>query len=209
MVMKGTGKFRPEYIIGIDEVGRGPLAGPTTVAVSAVCTYGKKPPVLTLADDSKALSAEMREYIFEEAIKVRNKTVWFEVSSVSASIIDSIGINKAIYKAMESSLKKLEARGIGPHNSFVYLDGGLQAPEGYHQKTIIKGDAKVKVISLASIVAKVTRDKLMDRMGKKYTEYGFGQHKGYGTAGHRKAIREFGLSDIHRRNFCSKFERMY
>ncbi|HRH26448.1 MAG TPA: ribonuclease HII [Candidatus Paceibacterota bacterium] len=203
--MKSKGNFRPEYIIGIDEVGRGPLAGPTTVGVSAVCTYGKKPPVLTLADDSKAMSPEMREYIFAEATRVRNKTVWFEVSSVAASVIDTVGINKAIYQAMVSALKKLEARGIGPHNSFVYLDGGLRAPEGYHQKTIIRGDSKVKVISLASIVAKVTRDRLMDRMGKKYAAYGFGQHKGYGTAGHRQAIREFGLSNIHRRSFCSRY----
>jgi ribonuclease HII len=194
-----------KYMVGIDEVGRGPLAGPVTVGV-VVCeekkykllkNNKKLPP---LGKDSKKLKEKDREKyvkVLEELKK--QKVINFSVVHVSNTIIDTKGISYAIKKGIKDGFKNLK---IKQRNTEVLLDGGLKAPEGFKQKTIIKGDEKEKIIAWASILAKVSRDELMLKIGKKYPEYGLQIHKGYGTAKHRKAIQKHGVSKVHRLSFC-------
>jgi ribonuclease HII len=194
-----------KFIVGIDEVGRGPLAGPVTVGV-VVCeekkykllkNNKKLPP---LGKDSKKLKEKDREKyvkVLEELKK--QKVINFSVVHVSNTIIDTKGISYAIKKGIKDGFKNLK---IKQRNTEVLLDGGLKAPEGFKQKTIIKGDEKEKIIAWASILAKVSRDELILKIGKKYPEYGLQIHKGYGTAKHRKAIQKHGVSKVHRLSFC-------
>ncbi len=199
-----------QYIIGIDEVGRGPLAGPVTVG--AVCISADfKRSFFRGIKDSKKLSAKAREMWREKALNFQRKIVrrslagqfLYAVSSVAPSVIDKIGINKAIARAMKKSLSVLQKKlGAKESECLVLLDGGLRAPAQYqHQKTIIKGDEKESVIALASIFAKVNRDKKMEKFAIKYPEYGFEKNKGYGTEYHCKKIRKHGPSKIHRKSF--------
>ncbi|MFT7557437.1 MAG: ribonuclease HII [Planctomycetota bacterium] len=184
------------WIVGIDEVGRGPIAGPVTVGVMFA-----GPRAVALARkmgvrDSKALSPKKRA-VWCELIQLWEKKGWcmYTTCSVSARVIDRIGIVYAIKLAMMRGLTRL---GIHEHIQ-LFLDGGLRAPKKYiHQSTIIKGDTKIEAIAMASIVAKVTRDAYMVRQGKKYPQYLFGNHKGYGTKAHYGAIREHGPCDLHR-----------
>ena len=189
------------YIIGIDEVGRGPLAGPV-----AVCALAATPHMLKHfrgIKDSKQLSEAQREAWLKIIKAHQGDELSFAVTMISAREIDLRGIAPAIRKALASSLKKLA---IDPSECEVRLDGGLKAPPQYKkQKTIIKGDEKESAIAMASIVAKVARDRLMVRLDAKYAEYrlyGLAQHKGYGTKAHIAAIARHGLSDIHRASFC-------
>jgi len=199
---------KAKLLVGIDEVGRGPLAGPV-----AVCAF-VMPENFNLKKfgkikDSKKLTPEKREEIFYKLIELKkNKKVNFVVSFESSKMIDKIGIVPAIKKALKNSLEKLTPKNdknylrVSPKNCRVLLDGGLKAPEKYeNQKTIIKGDEKKRVIAFASIVAKVTRDTLMCRLAKKYPGYCLEKHKGYGTKGHYKALKNKGISSIHRRSF--------
>lgn len=201
-----------KYIIGIDEVGRGPLAGPVGVGVALVPAnfdWDK----MSGVTDSKKLSEQKREEIFFTAKELKKVgKLNYAVSMVSAKVIDRIGIVPAINLAMARALKialKSQSTDLlvrDPYSDFVVkLDGGLRAPERFlHQETIIKGDSKEKVIGLASIVAKVTRDRYMVRKSKikTYAQYDFDQHKGYGTKAHREAIVRYGISDHHRTTFC-------
>ena len=192
-----------KYIIGIDEVGRGPLAGP--VAVGAFCVKKnfnfKK---LLGIRDSKKLTAEKREYFLKKILELKKEgKVEFAVSYVSAKEIDKIGISPAIKKALKNSLKKINKK---PEECNVFLDGSLYAPEEYvRQQTIIKGDDKIKVISCASVVAKVLRDRKMCQLAKKYSKYGFEIHKGYGTKIHCENIRKNGICPEHRKCFLKNF----
>ena len=188
------------YIVGVDEAGRGPLAGPVSVGV-AVVPKGFKWNIIQGVNDSKKLSEKKRVEIFEIAkvLKKENK-INYAVSLVGASVIDRIGISKAVALGISRSLKRLE---LNPLKVEVLLDGLLHAPSEYrNQKTIIKGDSKEKVIGLASILAKVTRDKHMIRVASTYNKYDFHIHKGYGTKSHRTKIAKYGLSKIHRKSFC-------
>ena len=194
------------YIIGIDEVGRGPLAGP--VAVGAVIFWGKAvPKKLRPGKDSKKLSVRLREEWFTKIQMAEGcGELAYAVSFVSSKIIDSRGLRFAIRKALATSLQKVfKKRNVKAGECYVLLDGGLSAPAQFpHQKTIIKGDEKEPIISLASIAAKVLRDRKMCVLAKKYPNYDFEVHKGYGTAGHYKKIKQHGLSPIHRRSFLKK-----
>jgi ribonuclease HII len=185
-------------IIGIDEVGRGPLAGPVAVcALVLKCDFDTKN-----LRDSKKLSPKQREVWFEKICAwKKEKKLDFKIAFVSASIIDKIGISKAIKKALEKSLYELK-----PKNSYtILLDGGLKAPiEFKNQETIIKGDEKEVAIALASIVAKVSRDALMTKISKKFPQYEFHLHKGYGTKLHYERLKKHGLSQIHRKTFLKK-----
>jgi len=192
------------YIVGIDEAGRGPLAGP--VAVGLVCipvNFNKK--LFGKAKDSKQLSEKIREEIFLETKKLhRDGVLTYAVSMVHADVIDTKGITYAIKLCIKRCLKKC---GVSPEETMVLLDGSLKAPRVYvHQKTIIRGDQKEKVISLASIMAKVTRDRWMKKVALKYPEYGFEIHKGYGTKIHRESIKKNGLSSVHRKSFLTRIE---
>lgn len=192
------------YIVGIDEAGRGPLAGPVSVGV--VCISNNVTLSTRGLTDSKKLSEKEREVWFEKI------TVWqkedklrYAVSLVSNTVIDKKGIVYAVKLGMKQCLKKLN---LNPKHTLILLDGALRAPEEFsHQRTIIKGDEKVSLISLASIVAKVTRDKKMKSLAKRYPKYGFEVHKGYGTLMHMKTLGKYGLSPVHRRTFLITFFR--
>lgn len=191
-----------KYLIGIDEVGRGPIAGP--VAVGAFVFL--KPEARKFfkgVRESKQLSEQKREEWFSVIQDVQRKgLIDFKVTFQSEKIIDTKGISYAIRKALTTSLSDLS---LNPTDVEVRLDGGLKAPPEYiTQKTIIKGDAKESVIALASICAKVLRDRRMVKWGKKYPLYGFEIHKGYGTARHYEALKKGGLTALHRQSFCKK-----
>ncbi|MFZ2831786.1 MAG: ribonuclease HII, partial [Minisyncoccia bacterium] len=188
------------YIIGIDEVGRGPLAGP--VAVGAVCIRGehqiKLKKLFPTIKDSKKLSPKKREEWLIKINEVRSEG-WLEytVAFVSPGVIDKNGLSYAIRTALEKALNSIEHN---PKEVKVLLDGGLHAPAEYlNQETIIKGDEKKLAIALASIVAKVARDKKMIALAKKLSQYGFEKHKGYGTRAHYTAIKKHGISIHHRK----------
>jgi ribonuclease HII len=189
-----------KYIIGIDEAGRGPIAGPVSVGCCVIKKNNLVPEALSVKD-SKKLSEKKRE----EWLEWMNKTkeVRYTVAMIGSEVIDEIGITGAIKLAIKRVLYRIEKLGIAPEEVMVLLDGGLKAPEKYiNQETIIKGDEKEPTIALASIVAKVTRDKYMVKLSKEYQNYGLEKHKGYGTKAHYEAIQKLGLSKIHRRSFC-------
>ncbi len=191
-------------VVGIDEVGRGPLAGP--VAVCALCLrLNNQNKTFAMAKvknfrDSKKLSHAQRIKWLEKINEEKAKgNISYKVSFQSNKIIDKWGLSFAINKCLADSLKSLK---IKPEECPVLLDGGLHAPAEYkNQKTIIKGDEKELAIALASITAKVTRDALLVRLAKKYPGYGLEKHKGYGTREHYKAIKKLGPTAIHRRSF--------
>lgn len=196
-----------EYIIGIDEVGRGPIAGPVVVCACAVATGVD---VLHLfpkgqLKDSKKLSEKNREKIRNSLDELREeKKIMWGIGEVSAMQIDEMGISPAIKDAMNSALLQLENEGISLMTKIV-LDGSLYSPERYvNQSTHIKGDEKFIEISLASIIAKVYRDNFMKDLGKDLTGYGFENHAGYGTAAHYNAIKLLGMTEYHRRSFLKR-----
>lgn len=200
--MPNTNQQIHSHIIGIDEAGRGPLAGPVAVGAVAVQKKFLKDFISLFRGikDSKKLSAQKREIWFRKLkTAAREGVLSFHVSFSSAGVIDRSGINYAISHSIASSLGALKCP---PANSLILLDGGLRAPKQYkQQKTIVRGDEKVMIISLASIAAKVLRDRQMEKFSQKYPCYGFEQHKGYGTVLHMKNIRKYGASKIHRRSF--------
>lgn len=191
-----------KFIVGIDEVGRGPLAGPI-----AFCAF--KMPVDFSAKsfgkikDSKLLTPSRRKEIFCRLEKLKkDKKVDYAVCFESAKKIDHINIAEAGKLCIKNSLGKIKAK---PSECMVLLDGGIKAPKKFkNQKTIIGGDKKERSIAFASIIAKVKRDELMCKLAKKYPEYGFEIHKGYGTKKHRELIKKYGLCPEHRKSFCRK-----
>lgn len=194
-------KNKVTHIVGIDEAGRGPLAGPVAVGIAVISPdFDWK--LIPGVNDSKQVPVNERELIFTEAHRLRKEgRLDFSVTLVAASVIDRIGIVPSVSRAIHRGLEKLM---LPCRFVEVRLDGLLRAPEEYiHQKTIVRGDEKEKVIGLASILAKVTRDRLMRRMGSLYPEYGFPEHKGYATRAHREALSLYGLSPLHRKSYCS------
>lgn len=190
------------HLIGIDEVGRGPLAGP--VAVGA---FGVKDRAILRkfrgVKDSKQLSETQREEWFKQ-VKVLAKSgeVAYAVSFASAKVIDTKGLSYAIRSCLTRSIKKVEKNGVEGVSGMILLDGSLYAPDKYpNQKTIIKGDAKEPIISLASVCAKVVRDRHLKKLAKMYPNHGFDIHKGYGTKAHYEAIKKYGMTPEHRRSF--------
>ena len=184
-------------IIGIDEAGRGPLAVPLVVAGVSTNTKLKTKcqKIMKGIKDSKKLSAKKRQAWF--VVLTKNPYMNWTVAKISPRIIDRINIAKSANLGAKQVFQKLS----GNKNCYALLDGSLYLPKGITQKTIIKGDEKIPIISAASIIAKVTRDRIMERLHKKYPMYGFDILKGYGTKKHIAAIKKFGLSDIHRRSF--------
>lgn len=195
--------MKAKAVLGVDEAGRGPLAGP--VAVGAVCApegfdFLTEFPGL---NDSKKLSEKKREALFARLVECTEAgTIQVAVVLKSAKEIDGRGIAVVIRDAVAEAVEKLlpDAKA-----GKVWLDGSLKAPIKYEQETVIGGDALIPAIMLASIAAKVSRDRHMVRLAAKYPEYGFERHKGYGTKAHIQAIREQGLSDLHRLSFCKNF----
>lgn len=187
------------YRVGVDEAGRGPLAGPVAVGVVMVPeTFNMR--LLKGVKDSKQLTPKKRDELYKYLSKLPGLS--WSVVMVSASIIDKKGIMEAVRRAMQKALAKLDPR---PMETLVLLDGSLYAPASFtYQKTIIRGDQTEPLISAASILAKVTRDRYMVRAHTRYPVYGFDVHKGYGTAMHRERIQKQGLSPLHRKTFCRK-----
>lgn len=189
--------MKKTWVVGVDEAGRGPLAGP--VAVGVVCVrQGFRVRSIPGLNDSKQLTEYQREEAFARLLA--SPDVSYAVAMVSARVIDRDGIQHAIRRALARALAKLN---VPPDDTLVLLDGALRAPDAYtHQKTIIRGDETEPVISAASIVAKVTRDRYMCNQHRQFPVYGFNAHKGYGTRVHRTAIMSHGLCPLHRRTFC-------
>jgi len=185
-------------VVGLDEVGRGPLAGP--VVASAVMinwrsdlqlSNFRKSDLLNIRD-SKQLSVKQREKFYN--LIIRNKNIKWGIGIVSEKVIDRINILEATKLAMLKTLKKVKA-------DFLILDGNFKINIDISQKSIIKGDEKVFSCAAASILAKVTRDRIMLKYHKKFPKYRFDLHKGYGTKLHIKMLKRFGRCAIHRNSF--------
>lgn len=191
------------FIIGIDEAGRGPLAGPVAVGAVAVPMDFNWKAVYSVKD-SKRLTPRAREIWFGKLQDLRRaKKLDFSVSFSPAQMIDRRGIVVSIQSALITCLQQIGAK---PKNCEIFLDGSLYAPRNFPaQKTIIHGDDIEPIISMASIIAKVSRDGLMRRLAARFPEYSFDMNKGYGTKTHRVSIKKHGLCKLHRKSFCTKF----
>ena len=181
------------YICGIDEAGRGPLAGPVVAAAAVL----PKDCQIFYLNDSKKLSEKKRDLLFDE---IKEKAVAYGIGIVSPQVIDEINILQATYEAMRQAISQLNVIPEILLNDAVTIPGVdiMLVP-------IVKGDAKSVSIAAASILAKVTRDRMMMEYDQIYPEYGFAKHKGDGTAAHIAALKEYGPCPIHRRTFIKKF----
>ena len=181
-----------KFIAGVDEAGRGPLAGPVYAAAVIL------PPDIRLdgINDSKKLSPKKREELFDEITK---KAVCYAIFSVDEKKIDEINILNATHMAMNGAVNSLSKK-----PDYVIIDGNSIKGMDIPHETIVKGDAKSISIASASILAKVARDRYITKMAEVYPKYGFEKHKGYGTKEHTDAILKYGVSPIHRKTFLKK-----
>ena len=181
-------------LCGIDEVGRGPLAGPVYAAAVILDTEKE----ILYLNDSKKLSEKKREALYDE---IMEKALYVGIGCASPERIDEINILQATFEAMTMAVNNLKVK------PGALLIDAVHIPqlEDYKQISIIKGDAKSVSIAAASIIAKVTRDRLMKEMAQKYPQYAFDSNKGYGTAAHIAALKEYGPCEIHRRSFIGNF----
>ncbi len=177
-------------IAGVDEAGRGPLAGPV-VAAACIIPYGV---IIEGVDDSKALSAEKREHLYQRL--TGDSSICYAIGIISSVVIDQINILQATFLAMLEAVK-----GLAKQPDYVLVDGNLTPRFPMPAKAIIDGDALSQSIGAASIIAKVTRDKMMEEYAAKYPHFGFSKHKGYGTKGHLAEIARHGPTPIHRFSF--------
>ena len=182
-----------EIICGVDEAGRGPLAGPVCAA-AVILPMGLEIPGLT---DSKKLTDKKRRELFPV---IKEQAIAYGIGLASHEEIDEINILQATYLAMERALAQLSVK-----PDIALIDGNRAKDFGLPVRTVVKGDSLSMNIAAASILAKVTRDDLMLELAEKYPEYGFEVHKGYGTKAHYEALRAHGASEIHRKNFLKKF----
>ena len=187
-------KEHVEYICGIDESGRGPLAGPVVVASVIM----KPDSFLEGVNDSKKVSEKKREKLYEQIIE---EAVSYSVGIIDQNEIDEINILNATKKGLTESIKGLKVK---PERIIVDALDKIDTC-GIPYMPIVKGDAKCYSIAAASIIAKVTRDRIMRQWDEVYPMYGFARHKGYGTAAHIAAIKEYGLCPLHRRSFTKNF----
>lgn len=178
------------FVAGVDEAGRGPLAGPVVAAAVIFLDYSRIPEVF----DSKQLTEKAREELFE--VLTSRDDIIFAFAEVDNNEIDRINILQATHLAMRTAVDKLSQK-----PDFVLIDGNPVKSMPYPNRSVVKGDAKCAAISAASIIAKVHRDRLMCKYAELYPEYGFDIHKGYGTAAHIEAIKTYGATPIHRKTF--------
>ena len=182
-----------EMVCGIDEAGRGPLAGP----VFAACVVLPKGKVIEGVNDSKKLSEKKRDALFQKIIEEAED---FSIASATEKEIDEINILQATFLAMRRAYEGLRVK-----PDIAFIDGNKEPGLDIPQRTIIKGDAKSANIAAASILAKVSRDKYMLEIAKLYPEYQFEKHKGYGTKLHYEMLEQYGISKIHRMSFLKKW----
>lgn len=181
-------------ICGIDEAGRGPLAGPV-YAAAVILPDGCE---IEGLNDSKKLTEKKREALFDV---VRQKALYWGIGSADEKEIDEINILQATFLAMRRAVENM---GVKPDLALVDGNQKPHIADGIEEVTVIKGDAKSMSIAAASILAKVSRDRFMLEISEKYPEYEFPKHKGYGTKLHYEKIAEYGISDIHRKSFLKK-----
>ncbi|MBR2177359.1 MAG: ribonuclease HII [Clostridia bacterium] len=179
-------------VCGVDEAGRGPLAGPV-FAAAVILPEGL---VIEGVNDSKKLSEKKREKLFDE---IKEKALAYCIASASVEEIEELNILQADMLAMKRAVEGLSVKA-----DFAMIDGDKTPDLAIPAVSIVKGDSKSESIAAASILAKVSRDRLMLELAKKYPEYGFEKHKGYGTKVHREAILEYGPCEIHRMSFLKK-----
>ena len=182
-----------KVIAGIDEAGRGPLAGPV-VACAVILKPDER---IEGVNDSKKLSPKKRDKLFDE---IKEKCLAYSLGIVDNNIIDEINILEATRLAMK---KAIEGLNIKPE--YILVDAESHIDTDVPLRGIIKGDSLSQSIAAASIIAKVTRDRMMEEYANEYPEYQFEKHKGYGTAIHIQKLKEFGMTPIHRKTFCKKF----
>lgn len=182
-----------QVIAGVDEAGRGPLAGPVCAA-AVILPFGLEIPGL---NDSKKLTDKKRRELYDIIVE---KALAYGIALVDEKRIDEINILQATFEAMEQAMLQLKVQ-----PDLVLVDGNRAKAFPYPVETVVKGDSLSANIAAASILAKVTRDRLMEKMAEKYPGYGFEIHKGYGTKAHYAAIEKLGPSEIHRRTFLKKF----
>lgn len=187
----GDGKTY-QFICGVDEAGRGPLCGP----VAAAAVIMPKDSIIPGVNDSKKLTEKKRDALYEAITK---EAVAYSVCLIDNHEIDQINILNATLKAMEQAINGLSVKA-----DFALIDGNQNRGITTPNRTVVKGDAKSYSIACASILAKVTRDRLMDEYDKAYPEYGFAKHKGYGTKAHYEALSAYGITPIHRKTFLKK-----
>ena len=182
-----------KWICGVDEAGRGPLAGPVCAAAVIL------PRGLDIAglDDSKKLSDRRRRELYDV---ITGAAAAYAIALVDQERIDEINILQATFRAMEEAVAKLS-----PQPDLALVDGNREPVLSMPCETIVGGDGKCASIAAASILAKVTRDRLMEELDQQYPEYGFAVHKGYGTRRHYEALRQYGPCPIHRQSFLKKF----
>jgi ribonuclease HII len=179
------------YVAGVDEAGRGPLAGP----VCAAAVILPKDAIIDGINDSKKLSEKKRDMLFNI---IKERAVSYAIEYVYPDVIDDINIKNATALAMHKAVEKLSQKA-----DYVIVDGNDNVPYDIPFQYIVKGDAKSQSIAAASILAKVSRDRLMKELDSVYPNYGFSKHKGYGTKDHILAIQKFGVSDAHRKSFMT------
>ena len=196
--LEGMREFENKYsdlgaVAGIDEAGRGPLAGPVVAAAVIL----PKDIFLPLLNDSKKVTEKRRDVLFDQ---IKQEAIAYGIGIASNALIDEINILQATYEAMREAISKLSK------TPDILLVDAVHIPNiSLKQVGIVKGDAKSVNIAAASILAKVTRDRLMLEYDKIYPEYGFASNKGYGTAKHIEALKAYGACDIHRRSFIGNF----
>lgn len=182
-------------LVGVDEVGRGPLAGPV-VACAIVMPPDQR--AIAGVDDSKRLTAETRARL---AVRIRERALALSLGAASVREIDRLNIYHATVLAMQRALARIPAQ-LAASPDHVLVDGIPLRTLGVAHTAVVKGDAKCYAIACASIVAKVTRDRLLTALSRRYTHYAWERNAGYGTAQHRRGIAEQGLTPHHRRSFC-------
>ncbi len=185
---KGVG-----VICGVDEAGRGPLAGPVCAAAVILPEHLEIPGL----NDSKKLTDKKRRELFPI---IQEQAIAYGIAFASEAEIDEMNILQATFLAMKRAIAQLDGKA-----DFALIDGNRETDFGMEVMTVVKGDSRSANIAAASILAKVTRDEYMEKLAEEYPQYGFEVHKGYGTKKHYEALREFGASPVHRRTFLKKF----
>ena len=182
-----------KLVCGVDEAGRGPLCGPV-VAAAVILKPGQ---MIDGVNDSKKISEKKREKLYED---IMASALAVGVGMSDVDVIEEVNILNATKLAMKQAINNLKVQ-----PEYVLIDGNQMIDITIDAETVVSGDAKSESIAAASIIAKVTRDRMLLEWDKEYPEYGFAKHKGYGTKAHIEAIGKYGLTPLHRKSFCTKF----